>query len=269
MSNFCAVCGASIGGGKFCPKCGNPQGAAPSRPAQAAFAPAKRGSPTIKAVFIILACMLALGVAGTVGALYWAKGKVEELAHSTNASSFREAISSAAKSQPTQAGCDLISKERVAQIIGAPVARAEGNDAGEVKEFCNYWSEKTPPGEDSKKISGDSHDSSLKDAPATLKDLQDLANSISASAHGHNPLLGVQVFRGTAKLALISLKTANLFSGQKQRSIDGPWDEAYFGPYDSLLFVRKGDNGFMLDLKRVPQPREKGVELANVLVSGI
>jgi len=256
-------------GGKFCPKCGSPQTASAPPRAQGSYVPAKGGSPTIKAVFIILAGMIVLGIAGTVGALYWAKGKVEELAHSTNAASLRDAISSAAKNEPTQAGCDLITKEKVAQILNSPVVRVEGNDAGDVKEYCNYWSEKAAPGEDSEKVSGQSGETSSKDGPATLKDLQDLAKSISTSTNGHNPLLGVQVFRGTAKVALISLKTASLFAGQKQKSIEGPWDEAYFGPFDSLLFVRKGENGFMLDLKRVSQPREQGIELAKAMINGI
>jgi hypothetical protein len=212
--------------------------------------------------------MILFGVGGVVGAVYWAKNKVEEIAHSGDAASLRDAISSAVKAQPTQAGCDLLSKDQVVAILHAPVARVEGNEAGDLKEFCNYWSEKASP-DDSKKTPGESSDWSHKDGPATLKDFEDMAKSISRSANGPSPLLGVQVFRGTAKVALISLKTATLFSGQKNKSIEGPWDEAYFGPFDSLLFVRKGENGFMLDLKRVPLPREKGLELANAMVGGI
>jgi hypothetical protein len=237
-----------------------------ARPAQPR---AQGGSPTLKTVFIILAVMILLGITGVVGALYWAKGKVEEVAHSSGATNLREsaarlrdAVSSAANAQPTEAGCELLSKEKVARILGVTIARAEGNDAGDMKEFCDYWengdntSEERPP-------------APSKDGAATLKDLQDLAKSISASANAHKPPLRVQVFRGTAKVALLSLKTASLFTGREQRTIEGPWDEAYFGPFDELLFVRKGDNGLMLNLHHVPQPREKALALAHAMTAGL
>ncbi len=223
-----------------------------------------------------------MGLTGVLGALYWAKGKVEEAAHSNGAASLREgaatlredaaklreAVNSAANAEPTHAGCDLLSKEKVAALLHAPVARAEGNDAGDIKEFCDYWSNKNDESQDSKKTS-DEPPASSKDGPITLKDLQDLAKNVAASDEAHTPLLEVQVFRGTAKVALLSLKTASLFTGQKQQSIEGPWDEAYFGPFDALFFVRKGNDGLMLKLHRVSDPREKALALARVMIGSV
>jgi hypothetical protein len=271
MANFCSTCGASTGGGQFCPKCGSRQTNGP----RAAYNPAARpsaqgGFPALKSVFIILAAMILLGVAGVVGALYWAKGRVEELSHSSGATSLRAAVSSAANAQPTHAGCELLSDEKASEILNLTVVRAEGNNAGDLKEYCNYWSKESAGDEDSSHKSSDESAATVsKDGPATLKDLQDLAKNISASADAHTPLLGVQVFRGTAKVALLSLKTANLVTGQRQGKIAGPWDEAYFGPFDAVLFVRKGDNGLMLDLHHVPEPREKALALAKAMVAGI
>jgi hypothetical protein len=226
--------------------------------------------------------MLLMGLIGVIGALYWAKGKVEEAAHSNGAASLREgaatlredaaklrdAVNSAANAEPTHAGCDLLSKEKVAALLHASVARTEGNDAGDIKEFCDYWSNKNDNSQDSKKTSDEPPNSS-KDGPITLKDLQEMAKNVSASDDAHTPLLEVQVFRGTAKMALLSLKTASLFTGQKQQSIEGPWDEAYFGPFDALLFVRKGNDGMMLKLHRISQPREKALALAQAMVAAI
>jgi hypothetical protein len=276
MASFCGTCGTPTGGAKFCPKCGSPQ----TITGQAAYTPAKTaraksGFPALKAVFIILAAMILLGIAGVVGALYWAKGRVEEIAHSSGAANlrdgatrWREAVSSAAHAQPTEAGCKLLDKQRVSGLLGSTVARAEGNDAGDLKEYCNYWSNESDSNGDSKKAI-EEHPASSRDGAATLDDLQDLAKNISIADNAHKPLLAVQVFRGTAKVALLSLKTASLFAGQKQRSIDGPWDEAYFGPFDALLFVRKGDNGLMLDLHHVSQSREKALALARAMVGDI
>ena len=218
--------------------------------------------------------MLLMGLAGVIGALYWAKGKVEEAAHSTGAESLREgaaklhdgaeklrdAVSSVANAQPTHAGCDLIGKDRVTAILHTQVAHAEGNDAGDIKEFCDYWATQTDS-------AADRPAPATKDGQAALKDLQDLAKSISSS-NTHAPLLEVQVFRGTAKVALISLKTASLLTGQNEQSIEGPWDEAYFGPFDELFFARKGNDGLMLKLDHVPDPRPKALALAEAMMPG-
>jgi hypothetical protein len=99
--------------------------------------------------------------------------------------------------------------------------------------------------------------------------LQDLAKNIAKSDNSHSPLLAIQVFRGTAKVALLSLKTANLFTGQNDHRVEGPWDEADFGPFDAVLFVRKGDNGFMIDLHHVSEPREKALALARAMAAEI
>jgi len=220
--------------------------------------------------------MILVGVTGVVGALYWAKGKVEEAAHSTGAASLREgaaslrddaaklraAVSNIADAQPTHAGCELLSKEKVVAILHAPVARAEGNDAGDIKEFCDYWSTQSDS-------AADRPATAFKDGQATLKDFQELAKSIASSDNAHTPLLEVQVFRGTAKVALLSLKTASLFTGQKQQSIEGPWDEAYFGPFDALFFARKGNDGLMLKLEHLPQSREKALALAQAMFPAI
>jgi len=272
MANFCGTCGASTGTGKFCPKCGSPQTYVRATPAAR-----QGGFPTIKAVFIILGVMMLMGVTGVVGALYWAKGKVDEAVHSNGAESLREgaaslrvdaaklrdAVSSATDAQPTHAGCELLGKEKVAAILHSPIAHLEGNDAGDLKEFCDYWSSKSDGAAEHRPATA------LKDGQATLKDLQDLARSVESSDNAHAPLLELQVFRGTAKVALLSLRTASLLTGQKQQSLEGPWDEAYFGPFDAIFFARKGNDGLMLKLEHVPEPRQKALALAQAMIPAI
>jgi len=271
MTKFCGNCGAATDGGRFCPKCGSPQTNAVPAAAQTPYVPAKRGSPILKIVLISVVVLFLLGITGVVGAVYYIKGKVHEIAHSTNVSNLRDTITSAANAQPTHAGCELLSKEQVAEILDTPVARAEGNEAGDLKEYCDYWSQPSAAGKTIKKTrtEDDSPEAASKDLQATLKDLENLAKNVSASANASGPLLAVQVFRGTAKVGLLSVKAASFVTGQKQESVEGPWDEAYFGPSDVLLFVRKGDNGIMLDLHRLPQSHGKGLALAKAMVDGI
>jgi hypothetical protein len=265
MTKFCGSCGAAMDGGRFCPKCGSPQTVAAP-----AAARAKPGSPILKIVLVSVALVALLGVGGVVGAFYYVKGKVQEIAHSDTVSNLRDAVSSAAHAQRTHAGCDVLSKESAAEILNTPVVRVEGNEAGDLKEFCNYWSQpKTITKKSPEPQDDDRPDANSKDLQATLKDLENLAKNASASANGNTPLLSVQVFRGTAKVGLLSVKAASFVAGQQQRSVEGPWDEAYFGPSDALLFIRKGDNGVMLDLHGLPQAREKGLTLAKAMVQGI
>jgi len=263
MSNFCDSCGAATGAGRFCRRCGAPIASAGQT---ATSAPTRNKAPqTVKVVFIILGAMIVLGLGGTVATYYVVKNKFEQIAQANGGTNLSDAISDAGRAQQTHAGCEILSKEKVAEILGSAVARAEGNEAGDIKEYCNYWSKPS----DGPAAGKDNSDAASNDRPATLKDLQDLAKSISASAKGNGPLLVVQIFRGTAKVALVSLKTASVLTGQKQEKVEGPWDEAYFGPFDAVLFVRKGDSGVMLDMHQAPQPREKSLALAKVMMPGI
>jgi hypothetical protein len=63
--------------------------------------------------------------------------------------------------------------------------------------------------------------------------------------------------------------TGDLFAGHKAQTMEGPWDEAYFGPFDAVLAVRKGDTGIFLDLSKVAQKREKGEELARAMIAAL
>ncbi len=85
MSNYCASCGATTGGGKFCPKCGAPQsvaGSAPTGPSlsQSAYAPqARRGSPVLKIVLVVVGLFLLATGFLLVKGYYFVKETVQEV----------------------------------------------------------------------------------------------------------------------------------------------------------------------------------------------
>jgi hypothetical protein len=272
MGNFCSSCGAATGGAKFCPACGSPQttGAAPGaqtypqQPA-AAYAPAKRGSPILKIVLITVAVLLLLGVIGVVRAFFYVREKVhQEVAEVREGGSrLRDTISGVAKAQPTQAGCELLGKDRVAGMLRSPVSRAEGNEAGDAREYCNYWSEKRAGDEDPERAYR------TQRGPPDVSDLDTLIKGITASTSAKGPLLSVNVFRGNGKIAIYGVKTAALFAGHTAEKLEGPWDEAYFGPFDAVMAVRKGDNAILLDLTKLTEKREKGLELAQAMAQAL
>ena len=261
MSNFCASCGAGTGGVKFCPKCGSPQvgGAAPSSSAsQMPYAPrAKRKSPILKIVLIVLALFMVLGAAAIIKGYYFLKDTVREAKQEM-------AASKSGPAQETKAGCDLVSKEKVSEILGAPVAAAKGNEAaGAMREYCNYLS----PANVAANVDQNDGDADAEHQPS-LKDLESIAKKISEVSK-NRPLLSAQIYRGNAAAALIGIKTVGRLAGASQTRIPGPWDEAYFGIKDTTLVVRKGQNGILLDLTQIDKKREGGVAIAKEMVAGL
>jgi len=262
MSSFCASCGAATGGRKFCPKCGSPQvagdGAAASM-SQMPYAPPRKKSPVLKNVLITLAVLVMLGIAGLVKVYYVAKDVVQQARQEM-------AKAKSGPTQRTQAGCDLLSKDRMAEILDQKVVRVEGNEAGDLREYCNYYSTAKVVSDEDK--SDTKSDEQSKDDKPGLKDLESLARKISAASKDR-PLVSAQIYRGNAEAALIGLKTVTRLTGKGLESISGPWDEAYFGPGDTTFVVRKGDKGFLLELTQVSERRKAGVEVAKEMIAGL
>jgi hypothetical protein len=264
MSTFCPSCGAATGGGKFCPKCGSPQGdGAPAASlSQAPYAPAPKKSPVLKVVLITLGVLFLLGVAGAVKVYFVVRDGVREARQEL-------AKSKMGSAERTQPGCDLLGKDEVSQILHTPVVRVKGNQAGELREFCNYYSQANAPSDEDKNADADTDKSAeSKDGGPGLKDLGSIAKKIS-DASRHRPLLSAQIYRGNAAAALIGIKTVSRLSGNSEPSIPGPWDEAYFGPQNTTFVIRKGSNGVLLDLTQVEKKREAGLAIAKAMAPSL
>jgi hypothetical protein len=257
MSNFCASCGAATGGGKFCPKCGSPQADGAPSISQSPYAPPRK-SPVLKIVLVTLALLFVLGIAAAVKGYYFLKDRVleakQELAHMKSS-----------PAEPTQAGCEILSKEKVAEILDTTVAQSKGNRAGDFMEYCKYYAKaQTDADRDG---DGDKSDASKNSEPS-LQDLESLAKKISTAADDR-PLVYAQIYRGNASPPVIAIKTVGRLSGNDEANIPGPWDEAYFGPKDSVLAVRKGSNGVVLTLTIRDKRRETALELAKAIVPSL
>jgi hypothetical protein len=61
------------------------------------------------------------------------------------------------------------------------------------------------------------------------------------------------------------MNVAGALMGTKPESVPGPWDDAVFGPMNSTLTMRKGENGVMIDLRQIAHGRQKGLELAKAI----
>ncbi len=264
MSSFCASCGTATGGGKFCPKCGSPQGDGTASPqssiSQMPYAPARRKSPVFKIILAVLALFLILGVLVVVKGYYFLKETVQQAK--------QEIAQSKVTAEKTQAGCGLLDSEKVSQILGAKIASTKGNEAGDLREYCNYLSPANVAAASANKDDGPDISTDFKDGKPSLDDLQSLAKKISKVSK-NKPLLSVQIFRGNAAVAVFGIKTASRLTGNGATNVPGPWDEAYFGPQDSAFVARKGHNGVVLDLTQIANKHESGPALAKALLASL
>jgi hypothetical protein len=208
----------------------------------------------LKIVIISLAVLFVLGIFGVVEGYYFLKDRLLEAKQELSKVKVGPV-------QRTQAGCDLLSKDQVAEILGTKIARAEGNDAGEIREYCNYYSQPSAASDRDKA-------EEPKDGQVGLKDLESIAKKISEIPK-NRPLLSVQIYRGNARAAVIGIKTVGRLAGNEEPSIPGPWDEAYYGPMDSTLAVRKGENGMVITLTVVDKKREVGLAVAKAMAASL
>ncbi len=115
MSSFCSSCGTATGGGKFCPKCGAPQNDAspPAGPSisQSPYVSPRKKSPLLKILLTVLAVFVVLVAVVGVKAYFFLKDVVHEAKQEMTQAKTQPA-------QPTQAGCDLLSKEKVSENCG-------------------------------------------------------------------------------------------------------------------------------------------------------
>ncbi len=141
--------------------------------------------------------------------------------------------------------------------MGATIVSSRGNEAGALREYCNYLS--------AANVAAGMDKPEVNDNP---KDFSAIINKISQEAN-NKPFVGTQIYRGNAGVALISIKTAARMAGGNVQKVPGPWDEAYFGPSDAVFVARKGSNGVLVNISQLANKHETGVAIAKELIAGL
>lgn len=275
MANFCPNCGAASGAGSFCVSCGKPlAGTQPTAPAPGLPAKSKGGT-ALKIILITLALIAVVGFAAMVGLFYYAKSRVNarlaELKQRTGID-LPAAVQGGGESNRSGSnmdGCVLMTRSEAEKILGFTITRSDGAaKPGSREEHCDYYADPKALEE----IRTETSDKFRKPAPrngsldAGLAQAEQLTKGMVAGVNdGSAPILEISVQRGDAKAASFGLTAASRLLGGKAEKLPGPWDEAVFGPMYSTLMVRKGDNGVLIDLRQVPDGREKGLAMARVI----
>lgn len=279
MPNFCPKCGAAAGAAKYCPGCGSPLAAVqqPQPAPQPVMQPLPKatGGGGLKIILIVLALMAMVGFAAMIGLAYYAKTRVSarmaELKQRTGID-IPAAVRSAQESPPSGEkldGCLLMSKDEAERILGFALTRSDGNlRPGASDEHCDYYADPKALEEIRSKTVEEfkGPGNTKQSAGAGLAQVEALTKGMVAGVNdGSAPILQISVHRGDAKAASFGMIAASRLMGVKPEHLTGPWDEAEFGPMNSMLTLRKGDNGVTIDLRQVPKGREKGLQMATMI----
>ena len=299
MANFCASCGGALtGSAGFCPHCGAqvkaqapaaapaappPQAPPPSYVPPPSAPPPRSGGSFGKILLIVFLIFLAFGVAGAAGFYYFVFKPVHHRYEQAKRAIERQTgvvAESNAENQTLPAGslnaCSLLSKDEASEILNTPIERtvSTGHDS---ESSCEYFATAEASASSSQRIREDldklkQQKQTGNEPPDAAKDLTKEMAGVFAGATGQasGPYFGFTLTRGAdAATAFNSFKAANSIFGSipgAKTTVSGLGDEAFLGPMDSMLMVRKGNAAVLLALQRVPKGREKGIAIAHKIL---
>lgn len=274
MPKFCTKCGAETGSARFCVHCGNPLASA--SPLSAAPPPASKPGAALKIALIAILVIAVVGIAGIIGVVYYAKSRVHarltELKRQTGVDipAIVENAERPQRLRQKRDGCLLLPKGDAEGVLGFALARTDGTlESSAQDEHCDYYAD---PGalkqaRENAAVRFRSLMRSKSAAPNDASQIENLVKSMGAGANdGSAPVLQITIYRGDANTALAGYRLGTSLMGGKNPSIPGPWDDAIFGPMNSTLVVRKGDNGVLIDLRQIPNGHDTGLAIARLIV---
>jgi hypothetical protein len=147
--------------------------------------------------------------------------------------------------------CSMLHPVEVEQIIGVPVAGREIAD----ESTCNFPFAAPPK------------------APAGAKpgdaSPEAMAKAMAAPMAGGPGQLSIKVYWDKGPTAIMATRMASKLLGSDSgfERLEGIGDEAWLGPMASTLVFAKGKMAIEIDLRMVPDAREKGIRLAKLIAS--
>jgi len=142
--------------------------------------------------------------------------------------------------------CSMLLPNEVGQILGVSISMREIVD----DSTCSFPFE--PPA-----------------APAGGASAAAGAKSMGAAMAGAESQLTITVHWEDGPAAVTATRMASkLFGGDAGfEKLPGIGDEAWLGPMASMLVFSKGKTGIEIDLRMIPDAREKGIRLAKLIAS--
>ena len=153
--------------------------------------------------------------------------------------------------------CSLLTAQEASEILQATIERTESRG-----DDCHYFgkpSEVKPP--DLSKLPEPG-----KDQQANLRQVEKLTKELITAATGGGAYLSITVEWENGRVLLGATKLFSAAQATDNRDLQGIGDDAVFGPMNSILVFTKGATGVQIDLRMVPEGREKGIALAKTIL---
>ena len=154
--------------------------------------------------------------------------------------------------------CSVLLPQEVESILGVPVIMREVVD----EVTCRFPFE--VPSD--KPASGSAARPGEAQETGDAREARAIAKSLASAYAGGQPQLVVKVYFKDADTTLAATRMANSLMGGFE-ALPDIGDEAWLGPMASTLVFRKGDVAVELDLRMVPDARDKGIRLAKLIAS--
>jgi hypothetical protein len=234
---------------------------------------------------IVLVGFLVLAIAGAMGMYYVGRsylrkaGVISDPSASSYSSSPRSSSSPGSSAlRGVQEGCDLLSKDEVSAITGVVIEKAvsqgSGSDGG-----CAYFAkpgENTQRGQEdiSKALKDLQSQSKVSDAQGQKAAEQIVKGFVNAAGSAANngaeiPVVSFGITTRDGNTAYTAMMMANKLMGGSFMQIPGLGDDAFIGPVNSIMGVRKGSTFLQIDLRALQDGREKGAVMAQKILGKI
>jgi hypothetical protein len=271
MAGFCTNCGAALSdGARFCIGCGSPvaaqqPAAATVAPQPGATAPAPPGSSGLKIVFIVLGVVFVVFAIAMVGigiVAHRVKTRVETVAKQYGIDSSGRAGPAARRVDP----CTLVTKDEAAQFLGVELDRI----APEGDRVCHYYGKAPTAAEREREVGELQRTLKGGNSGEGPQAVENLVKALGSGMAAAGPYFSVTVDWDDGRMMLGAMKfvTDTAGAGTKMTEhLSGIGDEAVLGPMASTLVFVKGSTGVQIDLRMVPNGREKGIAIGKTVAS--
>ena len=286
MASFCAQCGFPLeSAATFCPRCGTARsGMSNAPPPQQMMQPAGPTRPAAKSntgTIIVVIVLVCVGLAGAAAYTVMSFVHRAERAVVAKAATYgvdlksHPSKSSSTNASRTAKGCDLISKDMVAQALGQPIEKME-----QVKDEPGTCVFSGPPGL-AVKLAKEDAETAYKRAQqpgASPSEGVEMARGITGviggpyqTSGGEAPLLIFVITRGDGRTQMTALTINKAMFGKIPgtfEDVPGLGDRAILAPPLGLN-VLKGDSLIRIVVAPMTGSREKAVALARAILPNV
>jgi hypothetical protein len=282
MAGFCTNCGTALNDGlRFCIGCGSPvpgqqpiaaavppAGSAAPLPGSPAPAPAPASAPAssgLKIVFIVLGVLFVVFAIAMVGigiVAHRVKTRVESAARNYGIDSSRSAGRSAHRVAP----CSLVTRDEAAHFLGVEIDRIEPEgDRG-----CHYYGKAPTAAEREREMAELQRSLKQGKSGEGPQGVENLVKALGSGMASAGPYFSVKVDWEDGRTMLGAMKFVTDSAGAAGKfteRVSGIGDEALLGPMASMLVFAKGSTGVQIDLRMLPNGREKGIAIAKTVAN--